>query len=151
MRRMPSSSAIEQALKRPCAAVGEQHEVAGVVTAADRDFVDGLRHARDRHADDAVRHGPGFQIERRAETGDRPPRRFAVDFQTVAEPLAGTETAEHDVRVGYRRRIAALSVAGRTGIGAGRPRADHEAAARGPGGRSILHRRRWCECRAGAP
>ena len=53
-----------------------------------------------------------------------------LDLQVAAEELLGVEPAQHHLRIGHRRLGAALAVAGRAGIRAGRARADAERVAR---------------------
>ena len=59
---------------------------------------------------------------------DRLARQVRVELQVAAERQVGVEAAEHHLRVGHGRLLAAAAVAGRSGLRAGRARADVEAA-----------------------
>ena len=53
-----------------------------------------------------------------------------IDLEIAAQEMLGVQAAEHHLRIGHRRLLAALGVAGRTGQGARRARPDAERAAR---------------------
>ncbi len=61
----------------------------------------------------------GLEAEALGELADDPPGRVGVERHLAAEEALGVEAAEHDVRVGDRRLVAAAAVAGRAGHGAG--------------------------------
>ena len=73
---------------------------------------------------DAGGHVLGRCAERRR--GERPPPgRGAIELHVAAEKIVGIEIAEHEIRIGHRRLVAAAAVGGTAGHGllrrAGRP------------------------------
>ena len=106
-------------MRRPGAAEGDQREVARIAAALDRDRADRVLHvARDRlvHAPRGVL---GAEPERRADVvGDGLASRGDVERHLAGEEVGRVEIAEHEVRVGDRRPLAADAVTDRPRVGA---------------------------------
>ena len=123
--------------QRPRAAEGRQHEVAHVEAALDRHLPQGVGLVPRGDLEDPcgaalTRPGPAER------PGDRmpSPRRLDVERDLAAEQVRG-DPAEHQVGVGDGRLGAALAVAERAGVGAGRLRPHLERAlGRDPGDRA---------------
>src|SRR5665213_2364287 len=89
----------------------DHREVARIVTAFDRYAAHGQRHLRDRNLDDPERCLFDREFEGHGDRrADRLPRAFHVERHLAAEKAARAQTSEDDVRVGYRRCGAALTV-----------------------------------------
>ena len=115
------------------------HRIAAdVVAALDRDRLDRLRHVVDRDGEEAVGHragrhrGAGLAADLLGQRGKGALDHFGVERLVAiraehVREVGRLDPPQHHVAVGDRQR-AALAVAGRAGIGAGRFRADLEAA-----------------------
>ena len=113
-------------VERPGAAVGDEGEVARVVTALHRDEAQRAGHVLVHDREDPFRRlldrGEADRVGDRLDGG---PRRVGVEAHLAAEELR-RQVAEHDVRVGDGRLGAAPAVRGGPGLGARGLRADAE-------------------------
>ena len=106
------------------AAGADQHEIARIIAALDRDAADAVHHV----VVDDGEHAVGGLFGRHAQwVGDalkRCPGLVDAERQFAAEKTVGIEIAQHQIGVGRRRLDSALAIAGRSRIGAGRLRPD---------------------------
>ncbi len=115
-------------MHRAAAAAGDEHEVARVVAAPDRDEPQRVDHAGVGEPDDPVGGLLGGRADLLPEPPDRLQRQVAADRQAPAEEVVRVDHARHQLRVGDRRRRAALAVARGPRVGARAARPDVQAA-----------------------
>ena len=115
--------------QRPRAAERGEHEVAHVEAALDRDLAQRVGLVPGGDLQDAGGAALEVEAELVGEVGDTGAGGLHVERDLAAEEV-GRDPAEHDVRVGDRRLGAALAVAERARVGAGRVRPDLEGALR---------------------
>ena len=106
------------AVQRPGTAEGDQREVARIQPLLHRLGADGVRHVRVDDGEHAFRRFVLVDAERLGEVRERPVRTFRRERHLAAEEVVGIQTAEHEVGVRHRRRVAAPAVAGGAGLGA---------------------------------
>ena len=127
--RMPISRATSTACKRTRAAIGEQHEIAGIETALGGDAFDGIGHRGRGNAQNAVGGLDRAQPERIADPAlERALGGGHVELHLAAEKAIRAEPAEHQIGVGHGRLGAAEPVAGRPRRSAGALRAEPQRA-----------------------
>src|SRR5580704_1709679 len=98
----------------PGAAVGEEHEVPGIVAAADGDLLDGADHASHRDAHDAVSRTYGVQAGNcGGERSDRLKGWRLVHRHTAAELEVWGQASQDHIGIGYRRLDSTRPVARR--------------------------------------
>ena len=127
---MPSSSAIAHGVQRPGAAERQQRELARVDAALDGHHPQRPDHLGVGDVEDPLR--ALAQARGRARSPSAPTAalgRLASSSSAARERRVGVEVAEHEVRVGDRRLLAAVAVARGPGPGARRARADAQRAA----------------------
>ena len=103
--------AIRCAMGRPCAAVCIEDEVPGIVTAADRDFAQGVGHVGVNNI--ANSRGDRLHVEHKRLgdlLADRFDRGSPICRHAAAEKVVWRDDAQHDVRVGHRDELAAATV-----------------------------------------
>ena len=107
--------AIADAMRGTGAAVGEQHEIARIVAAPDRDFAQRVGHVAVDHAADAGGGGFDAHAERFGDLiADRGGRALEIELHAAAEEIVRVEDAEDQVGVGDGGKLAAAAVADRT-------------------------------------
>ena len=108
----------------------DQSEVARIEPALDGHQPERARHrgVGDLHDPEGGRDDIAARAGRRSAR-DRAGRGVDVEVELAAEEGIGAEPAEHEVRVGDGRLLAAAAVGGRSGLGAGADRADAQRAA----------------------
>ncbi len=112
---------------RTGATVGEQGELARIVSALDGGAAQKVRHPAVQHFADAPGRLDGVHAERLCHlVGHGAQRRLDVEAHASADEIVRVEHAENEVGVGRGRFEAAASVARRPGSGAGALRADAE-------------------------
>ena len=117
------------AVHRSRAAGGDQGEGRGIVAALDAEPLDGVQQVLLQQPDHASRGVLDREAERLGELGlDRLARQLAVERDGAAGQRAGAQAAEHELRVGDGRVLAAQPVGGRPGPRAGALRADMQQA-----------------------
>ncbi len=116
-------------VQRTGAAIGDQHEIAGIEAALGGDALDGIGHRGRGNAQDAVGGCTRAHAERLADPHfERALGGGGIELHLAAEEAIGAEPAEHQIGVGHRRLGAAEAVAGRARRRAGALRADAQRA-----------------------
>ena len=139
--------AIADAVRGTGAAIGEQHEIARIVAAPDRDFAQRVGHVGVDHVADAGGGGFDAHAERLGDLlVDRGGRRLEIELHAPAEEIVRVENAEDQVRIGDGGELAAAAVADGTGRGAGAVGSNPQETALARG-RWSRRRRRWREYR----
>ena len=117
----------------PCAAIGEEGEIAGIIAALHAHAAQEIGHARIENLADAPGGFDGAEAQwPRHLLVNRAPRRLHIERHPPADEIAGVEHAQHEVCVRGGGLHAAPSIAGGTGIGAGALRTHLQAAAHHP-------------------
>ena len=112
--------AIADAVRGTGAAVGEQHKIARIVAAPDRDFAQGVGHVAVDHAANAGGCGFDAHAERLCDLlADCGRRAGEIEFHAATEEIVRVENAKDQVRVGDGGELTAAAVADRTRHGAG--------------------------------
>src|SRR5829696_5035161 len=141
----PEVAAVGGGVDGSGSAIGHHGEAAGIVAALERGLADEIRHLSVDDAPDARRGCDHIASEERTrdpllDGGGGKVR--AKRHATAKEPV-GRDVAEHDVGVGDSRLLAALPVAGRTGVGRSALRADPKPAVVDPGDRAASRPNRY--------
>ena len=124
-RWMPTSSAEQEAVRRPSAAIAEEREFGDVDALAGHQRHELGEHVGGGDAQDRLRGPHAVEAERGSQRVDR--RRadsVGVERQLAAKEVVGIEYAERHIGVGDGGLCAATAVAGRPGLGAGALRPD---------------------------
>jgi hypothetical protein len=129
--RQPSFPAYAPAWQAAGAAVAEHGEPARVEPALDRDAADQVGHLRVDDLDHRRGRLLRRQPERLRDRRERLERGVGVEPDPSAEEVVRVQPAQHEIRVGDRRFVAARPVARRSGHCAGAARTDLEHAGLG--------------------
>ena len=113
-------------MRRTGAAEADHGVMARVLALLDEMDAGGGAHAFDHDLVDAPGRFLDREAERRSNRRDGLAGRLQIKRHAPAQEETGIVIAEHEIGVGHGRLGAAHAVAGRTGIGAGRMRADLE-------------------------
>ena len=116
---------------RSGAAVGQQHEIAGIMAIGDGDLLDGRDHADDRNAHDAIGETYGIKPDGLAEGREGSQGQLAIERDFACSQRAALrKSVEDEIGVSDGRLRSPASVAGRARYGTGAVWSDHQHIAR---------------------
>src|ERR1700737_453180 len=110
----------QSGMHRSGAAIREEHEIAGIIAASDRDLLDGTDHAGDGDANDSFGGSDRVEAgERGSDASDCPQRQLFAHLDAACELASWRETPQHKVGVGHGCLSASGPIAGGPGSAPG--------------------------------